>query len=61
MFASPFGLYLRNLPPAPSRSRRTNTLVPAMRGAEVQDDLPAAADDLGGDVHKGPAEALASA
>src|SRR5258708_11129496 len=38
--------------------RRDEELVPAVGCAEAQDDLPAAADDLGGDVHKGLAEAL---
>src|SRR5437868_5667599 len=38
--------------------RRDEELVPAMRSAEAQEDLPAPADDLGGDVHKGLAEAL---
>lgn len=38
--------------------RRDEQLVPAMRGAEAQHDLPAAADDLGSGVHEGLAEAL---
>src|SRR5215813_8158148 len=37
---------------------RDEELMPAMRSAEAQHDLPAAADDLGRDVHEGLAEAL---